>query len=90
MSHTTPTTISSVTVEPLTIPLREPFTIATGTTSFARNVLITVTLADGSEVVGFGCAVDAWRDGEDISAYGDWPTYLESIAGSAHSDIARV
>jgi len=52
MSHTTPTTISSVTVEPLTIPLLEPFTIATGTTSFARNVLITITLADGS--IGYG------------------------------------
>ncbi|MGX9790640.1 allophanate hydrolase [Mycobacterium sp. MMS18-G62] len=49
-----------------------------------------VTLSDGSEVVGFGCALDAWRDGEDISDYGDWPTYLESTAASAHSDIARV
>jgi allophanate hydrolase len=49
-----------------------------------------VTLKDDSEVVGFACAVDAWRDGEDISEYGDWPTYLESVAASAHSDIARV
>jgi allophanate hydrolase len=52
-----------------------------------------VTLSDGSEVVGFGCAVDAWRDGEDISEYGDWPTYLrhvESTGASAHSDVARV
>jgi allophanate hydrolase len=52
-----------------------------------------VTLSDGSEVVGFGCAVDAWRDGEDISEYGDWPTYLrhvESTAASAHSGVARV
>jgi allophanate hydrolase len=49
-----------------------------------------VTLSDGSEVVGFGCAVDAWREGEDISQYGDWPTYLESIAASVDSDAARV
>jgi allophanate hydrolase len=49
-----------------------------------------VTLSDGSEVVGFGCAVDAWRAGEDISHYGDWPTYLESIGASTHSDVARV
>ena len=52
-----------------------------------------VTLSDGSEVVGFGCAVDAWRDGVDISDYGDWPTYLrhvESTAASAHSGVARV
>lgn len=49
------TTIRSITVEPLNIPLLEPFSIATGTTSDARNVLITVTLEDGSR--GYGeCA----------------------------------
>ncbi len=49
------TTIQSVAVEPLNIPLLEPFTIATGSVSEARNVLITVTLDDGS--VGYGeCA----------------------------------
>jgi L-alanine-DL-glutamate epimerase-like enolase superfamily enzyme len=49
------TTIRSITVEPLTIPLLEPFSIATGSVSDARNVLITVTLEDGS--VGYGeCA----------------------------------
>src|SRR5213080_3423647 len=46
------TTIRSVTIEPLNIPLLEPFTIATGTTTEARNVLITITLEDGS--VGYG------------------------------------
>jgi allophanate hydrolase len=50
-----------------------------------------VTLADGSEVVGFGCAMDAWRDGEDISTHGDWPTYLRySYSASADSDTTRV
>ncbi|HZS75396.1 MAG TPA: dipeptide epimerase [Ktedonobacteraceae bacterium] len=49
------TTIHSVTVEPLNIPLLEPFTIATGSVSEARNVLVTVRLEDGS--VGYGeCA----------------------------------
>ncbi|HEY0753834.1 MAG TPA: dipeptide epimerase [Ktedonobacteraceae bacterium] len=49
------TTIRQVVVEALTIPLREPFTIATGSVSNARNVLITLTLQDGS--VGYGeCA----------------------------------
>jgi L-Ala-D/L-Glu epimerase len=51
----TRTTIQSIAVEPLTIPLLEPFTIATGSVSSARNVLITLTLQDGS--VGYGeCA----------------------------------
>lgn len=49
------TTIQSITVEPLTIPLLEPFTIATGSVTEARNVLITLTLSDGS--IGYGeCA----------------------------------
>ncbi len=49
------TTIRSVSVEPLNIPLREPFAIATGSVDAARNVLITLTLQDGS--VGYGeCA----------------------------------
>ena len=46
------TTIRSVTVEPLNIPLLEPFTIATGSVSEVRNVLITITLDDGS--IGYG------------------------------------
>jgi L-alanine-DL-glutamate epimerase-like enolase superfamily enzyme len=49
------TTIQSVSVEPLNIPLLEPFTIATGSVAGARNILITVKLADGS--TGYGeCA----------------------------------
>src|SRR5947209_8249526 len=49
------TTIRSISVEPLNIPLLEPFTIATGSVTEARNVLITITLNDGS--VGYGeCA----------------------------------
>lgn len=53
--HKDRTTIRSVNVEPLDIPLLEPFAIATGSVSSARNVLITVTLQDGS--VGYGeCA----------------------------------
>src|SRR6267378_2526094 len=49
------TTIQSVTIDPLSIPLLEPFTISTGSVSAADNVLITITLRDGS--VGYGeCA----------------------------------
>jgi allophanate hydrolase len=42
-----------------------------------------VTLADGTEVVGFGCALEAWRDGEDITHHGDWPTYLSSVSAGS-------
>jgi len=49
------TTIRSISVEPINIPLLEPFTIATGSVSQAQNVLINITLDDGS--IGYGeCA----------------------------------
>src|SRR5882724_11540532 len=49
------TTIRQVSVEALTIPLLEPFTIATGGVSAARNVLIIIKLQDGG--IGYGeCA----------------------------------
>jgi L-alanine-DL-glutamate epimerase-like enolase superfamily enzyme len=47
-----PTLITRLEVEPLDIPLREPFVIATGQVGSARNVLVRVTLADGT--VGLG------------------------------------
>src|SRR5579863_7517653 len=60
MSHTT---IRSVTIEPLNILMLEPFTISTGTTSEARNVLVTVTFEDGS--IGYGeCAPFSPSTGE--------------------------
>jgi L-alanine-DL-glutamate epimerase-like enolase superfamily enzyme len=58
ITYTTPasgTIIERMTVEPLDIPLLEPFTIATGSVNAAHNVLITITLGDGS--IGYGeCA----------------------------------
>jgi allophanate hydrolase len=45
-----------------------------------------VTLADGTEVVGFGCALQAWREGEDISRHGDWPTYLRYVEAGSPSE----
>ncbi|BBZ07070.1 allophanate hydrolase [Mycolicibacterium doricum] len=39
-----------------------------------------VTLSDGTEVVGFGCALDAFSAGADISGYGDWRSYLRHLA----------
>lgn len=46
------TTIVRLEADPLDIPLKEPFTIATGHVDAARNVLVRVTLADGT--VGLG------------------------------------
>ncbi|MGW0157688.1 allophanate hydrolase [Mycobacterium sp. NPDC003323] len=43
-----------------------------------------VELADGSEVVGFGCSLQAWESGTDITHHGDWLGYLRrATAGTA-------
>lgn len=46
------TTIRTLAVETLDIPLREPFGIATGEQEVARNLLVTLELADGTR--GYG------------------------------------
>jgi L-alanine-DL-glutamate epimerase-like enolase superfamily enzyme len=51
-SNHSPTTIERLSVEPLNIPLHEPFTIATGRVTSVRNVLVRAVLADGT--VGLG------------------------------------
>lgn len=45
-------TIESVQGEPLDVPLHEPFRISRGTLSSVRNVLVRVTLSDGTEGLG--------------------------------------
>src|SRR5688572_2079583 len=47
-----PTTITALTAELLDLPLTEPFAIATGAQHVAHNVLVRLTLADGT--VGLG------------------------------------
>jgi L-Ala-D/L-Glu epimerase len=46
------TRVERVEFEPLDIPLHEPFAIATGSVTSARNALVRVTLADGSSGLG--------------------------------------
>ena len=48
----TPTTICGISVEPLDIPLHTPFGIAGGAQDLARNLLVTIELADGTR--GYG------------------------------------
>ncbi|MFQ3663271.1 MAG: dipeptide epimerase [Chloroflexaceae bacterium] len=49
---TAPTTIRALAVERLDIPLRAPFGIASGAQELARNLLVTLELADGTR--GYG------------------------------------
>ena len=52
MSVSSGTRVERVTVEPLDLPLGEPFEIALGTQHDAHNVLVRLETADG--VVGYG------------------------------------
>ena len=73
-SKTSSTHIERLTAEPLTIPLLEPFAIATGTVSAARNVLVRVELADGT--VGLGEAAPFPPSGGETQE-----TALAALAG---------
>lgn len=52
MTHSDDFVITSVEAWPVTLPLREPFVVASGSMSVAHNVFVRVTL--GSGVTGFG------------------------------------
>jgi L-alanine-DL-glutamate epimerase-like enolase superfamily enzyme len=47
-----PTVITALTAEPLDLPLTEPFAIATGAQHVAHNVLVRLTLSDGTTGLG--------------------------------------
>ena len=47
-----PTTVVGLTVQPLTLPLTEPFAISGGAPQVAANLLVRVTLADGTIGIG--------------------------------------
>ena len=47
-----PTVITALSAEPLDLPLTEPFSIATGAQHVAYNVLVRLTLADGTTGLG--------------------------------------
>ncbi len=42
--------------------------------------LTKIELSDGSEMVGFGCAQDAAREGRDITHYGSWLNYQHTTS----------
>lgn len=48
----TPTSIVALSAEPLDVPLLEPFTIATGRSTSARNALVRLRLSNGIEGIG--------------------------------------
>jgi L-alanine-DL-glutamate epimerase-like enolase superfamily enzyme len=87
------TTIRTISVEPLNIPLQEPFTIATGSISHVRNVLITIVLEDGS--TGYGeCSPFSPSTGESqataLAAAQDCVELLIGRDAACWRELARI
>jgi L-alanine-DL-glutamate epimerase-like enolase superfamily enzyme len=65
---TIPTTITALRVEPLDIPLITPFGIAGGAQEAARNLLVTLELADGTRGYGEAAPFPAFNGETQASA----------------------
>ncbi|MFV9503311.1 MAG: dipeptide epimerase [Oscillochloridaceae bacterium umkhey_bin13] len=64
----TPTIIRSLKVTPLDIPLITPFGISGGTQALARNLLVTLELADGTRGYGEAAPFEAYNGETQASA----------------------
>src|SRR5919202_4273627 len=85
MSMSLPTTIVAVGATALDIPLIEPFTIATGSQTIARNVLVEVRLAGGTRGYGEAApfpAVTGETQTSTLAAIGE-------LAGNLHGADVR-
>ncbi len=62
-----PTTITSLSAAPLTIPLFAPFGIASTTQDIARNVLVSVELADGTRGYGEAAPFSVYGESQEAA-----------------------
>ncbi|HEY0946194.1 MAG TPA: dipeptide epimerase [Opitutaceae bacterium] len=69
-----PTVVRDIAIQPLDLRLRTPFGIAGGVQEVARNVLVTVTLADGTRGYGEAAPLPAYNGETQAAA-------LEALAG---------
>lgn len=86
----TPTTIRELAVEPLNIPLREPFGIAGGAQDLARNLLATVELADGTRGYGEAAPFPAFNGETQAAAYAAIDGARVSVEGADALEWRRI
>lgn len=84
------TTIRSCEVALLDIPLREPFGIATGNQEIARNLLVTVELADGTRGYGEAAPFPAVNGETQASAATALATAQRGIEGADVREWRRI
>jgi L-alanine-DL-glutamate epimerase-like enolase superfamily enzyme len=78
----TATTIRSLSVEPLDIPLHTPFGISGGAQDLARNLLVTVELADGTRGYGEAAPFPAYNGETQASALAAIEAVRSGVAGA--------
>jgi L-alanine-DL-glutamate epimerase-like enolase superfamily enzyme len=77
-----PTQITALTAAPLDIPLFTPFGIAGGAQAVAQNVLVTVTLADGTHGYGEAAPFPAFNGETQASALAAIDTVRAGVVGT--------
>ncbi len=78
----TPTTIRALTVERLDIPLHAPFGIAGGAQDVARNLLVTLELADGTRGYGEAAPFPAFNGETQASALAALEAVRSQVEGA--------
>lgn len=93
--------IQSVEAFPVSVPLASPFTISPGTTTAFRNIIVRITMVDGTIEVGESVTSRSFRDDlfenttSSINHYlgpvlfGQEPFNLEAIFGQMNAQIKR-
>jgi L-alanine-DL-glutamate epimerase-like enolase superfamily enzyme len=85
-----PTTIRTLAVETLDIPLREPFGIAGGAQDLARNLLVTVELADGTRGYGEAAPFPAFNGETQAAARAAVEVARTTVEGADAREWRRI
>jgi L-alanine-DL-glutamate epimerase-like enolase superfamily enzyme len=84
------TRIKQVLIEPVDVPLEEPFTIAIGTQYSIRNVLVTVVLENGIEGFGEAAPFESINGENQATALMALQSCRDFLVGKKASDYIRI
>src|SRR6185436_1536830 len=85
-----PTTIRALSVETLDIPLHAPFGIAGGAQDLARNLLVTVELADGTRGYGEAAPLPPYNGETQELARAALETAIGTVEGADAREWRRI
>lgn len=84
------TRIKAVTIEPIDVPLEEPFTISLGVQHSIKNVLVTISLENG--IVGYGEAApfESINGENQATVLAALNSYRDFLIGKDAADVVRI